>query len=160
MERMDLMAGWAGGNISPAPDPVEVRYCMNYSRSWAVLCCWENRQQIPLSQCGSISVWCFICFPEVLVFAALNPSSSKYYKKKKKKRHPIGLTYSKGWCSPPPPSLILSHSNCRDSEPDTESSNTNTVINVLLNQTTARLSVFKQGQFANAGRLSKLVYTI
>lgn len=33
MEEMDALAGWARGTISPAPDPVDVRYPINYSHS-------------------------------------------------------------------------------------------------------------------------------
>lgn len=41
MVEMDVSAGEAGGNISPAPDPVEVsRRQINYSH--AVLACWEE----------------------------------------------------------------------------------------------------------------------
>lgn len=37
----------------------------------------------------SASIWCFICFPEVLVSAAGNSSSSKF------KKYPVWITYSK-----------------------------------------------------------------
>ncbi len=37
MGEMDAMAGGAGGDLSPASDPVEVRYHVNYSHSG--LCC-------------------------------------------------------------------------------------------------------------------------
>lgn len=40
MGEMDASAGEAGGNISPAPDPVEVSRPINYSH--AVLAYWEE----------------------------------------------------------------------------------------------------------------------
>lgn len=72
MGEMDASAGEAGGNISPAPDPVEVSWRINYSH--AVLACWEEGRSWLFSPSVWISdtIWCFFV-SNILFFFQLLP---------------------------------------------------------------------------------------
>lgn len=145
-----------------SPDPVGVRYISHQLFTlWGVLL-WGRTEQILFS----LTVWIYLnlmfyLFPRSPYFCCWKFITLKV----KKKSHSIWTTYcrsctdrplcSQGWVWPSVIQPVVTHSQQSSILPDTEATNTNIMINDLLNQMTA-LSVFKMGQFANMGDCLKL----